>query len=71
MGYVIALAALYAAWRIVIAPRWFPYARCRRCKGRSRRGQPDAETWRYCRRCGGTGQRIRRLAPKRLRDKTR
>jgi len=52
-------AALGAAWwRLDL--RWHPYARCRWCQGR--RGRNPGSTggrWGNCRRCGGSGERLR------------
>lgn len=37
----------------------WPFANCRRCNGLGRFRSPSGRAWRPCRRCGGSGGRLR------------
>jgi hypothetical protein len=50
---VLGVAVLYLGECLV-----WPYARCPRCDG-GRMYSPDRKSWRPCRRCRGSGQRLR------------
>jgi hypothetical protein len=58
---VLAVTAFFGLTYYVGRCAWFPLAACWRCKGegkfRSLGGR--GKTWRLCRRCKGTGSRIR------------
>jgi len=51
---VLSAAAIYllACWA-------WPFAACRACHGDKRRRSPTGRSWRTCKRCKGTGQRLR------------
>ncbi len=56
-----ALAALAAG--VLVHARIWPYTRCRSCQDRRGRGWGStSEAWNRCRRCGGSGERIRPLS---------
>jgi hypothetical protein len=39
---------------------WFwPYTSCRRCGGGGRKRSPSGKNWRPCRKCKGSGTRLR------------
>jgi DnaJ-class molecular chaperone len=39
---------------------WFwPYTSCRRCGGGGRKRSPSGKNWRPCRKCKGSGMRLR------------
>lgn len=38
---------------------WWPYAACLKCDGAGRFRSPTGRAWRNCRRCGGSGTRVR------------
>ncbi len=38
---------------------WRPYADCRKCNGNPRFTSASGRSWRLCRKCGGSGSRIR------------
>jgi hypothetical protein len=56
---IIAAAVIaYGRWRLSL--RRHPYAPCRWCVGRSGRNPgSNRERWGKCRKCGGTGKRLR------------
>jgi hypothetical protein len=61
VGYLIALGAL-AAWCgwYFIACKWWPYGPCLRCIGHPGRNRgSNSRRWGNCKRCGGTGKRVR------------
>lgn len=59
-GYlIVGLIAVAAAVRYMIHCALWPLAACRRCKGGGRFHAPNGRAWRTCRKCGGTGGRIR------------
>jgi hypothetical protein len=39
--------------------RWWPYSRCWSCSGTGKSASPSGRHWRPCRRCGGSGTRVR------------
>ena len=53
-----------AFWLLVVASyalscwRW-PLTRCVKCDGKGKFARPDGRVWRECRRCKGSGKRIR------------
>lgn len=51
---VLVLAALY-----VLACIIWPFSACARCDGNGKFRSPSGKAWRNCRRCRGTGARIR------------
>lgn len=42
-----------------VACRVWPYAACRKCDGAGRFRSPSGRAWRHCRRCKGSGARVR------------
>lgn len=43
-----------------LAACWlFPFAACRRCDGSGKKRSPSGRAWRRCKRCKGTGARLR------------
>jgi hypothetical protein len=43
----------------VIACAIWPFAACRKCDGAGRFLSPSGRAWRHCRRCKGSGSRVR------------
>lgn len=37
----------------------WPFAACRRCHGDGKSRSPSGRSWRLCKRCDGTGRRLR------------
>jgi hypothetical protein len=56
---VLLLLAVLAGLGYAAACRWWPYSRCWACDGSGKRTSPGGKHWRPCRRCGGSGTRIR------------
>jgi hypothetical protein len=55
IGYGTLAAVLYGLW-----VWFFPHASCRRCSGRKGQGLGSTKyRWSRCRRCGGSGERVR------------
>jgi len=55
LGFIVlALAVGYLA-----ASTFWPYANCGKCGGGGRFRSPSGKAWRSCRRCKGTGFRLR------------
>jgi DnaJ-class molecular chaperone len=52
------IAGIVAAIGYAIACRLWPYASCRRCNG-GRKDSPSKRYWRLCKKCKGTGTRLR------------
>lgn len=42
-----------------VACKVWPYTSCRRCGGGGRKRSPSGRNWRPCRKCKGTGARVR------------
>lgn len=38
---------------------WWPFAACGKCGGAGRFRSPSGRAWRRCRRCKGSGERVR------------
>lgn len=53
-----AAAALWAVCYAVACAIW-PFKPCTRCDGRGKFPSPSGRSWRYCRRCSGTGAKLR------------
>lgn len=45
---------VYGAWCY-----WYPYMDCRRCDGNGKFRSPTGKAWRLCRKCKGSGSRVR------------
>lgn len=58
-GVVIGLAVIAAAAGYWIACAFWPFAACAWCGGDGRKKSPSGKYWRPCRRCKGTGTRVR------------
>jgi hypothetical protein len=59
-GTLIATAVgLVLAARYVIHCAWWPWAPCRRCGRSGVRWAPSGKAFRQCRRCKGSGRRVR------------
>lgn len=60
---MLTFAAVSAAilWTLgyAIACRVWPFADCRKCEGKGRFRSPSGKAWRRCRRCKGSGERVR------------
>ena len=53
-------ALLIALVVVAVISRWrWPIARCRSCRGSGRNAGSNSDRWGICRRCGGSGKRIR------------
>ncbi len=60
---VLAAFTLAAGGAVLLRGRFWPYGPCRSCQGRKGRGAGStAEAYNRCRRCGGSGERIRLAA---------
>jgi hypothetical protein len=55
----IALLALAALAVYAFACWAWPYMKCRRCKGAKVRVSPGGKAFGLCRKCGGSGSRLR------------
>ena len=53
------LVALVVAVGYVIACALWPFAACHGCSGSGKSRSPSGKAWRPCRRCKGTGARVR------------
>lgn len=55
------LVLLGVAWFLgyLAACAIWPFAKCFRCRGKTRFMSPSGKAWRTCRRCAGTGARLR------------
>ena len=56
--YLLAVALVVAGYRVARIV-WFPLTRCWRCKGEGKFRSVTGKHWRLCRRCKGTGTRVR------------
>lgn len=53
------LTFLAASGVYFLACWWFPFAACFRCDGDGKFRSRSGKAWRYCRRCKGSGNRLR------------
>jgi len=53
------LAALLWLAGYAIACWIWPFKACRRCEGNGKLRSPSGKAWRRCKRCGGSGGRLR------------
>lgn len=53
------LAALVLGGGYLIACAWWPFAACYGCDGDGKKRSPSGKAWRPCRRCKGSGARLR------------
>lgn len=58
MGTLVLLGLAVLVGYVLACAIW-PYASCWGCSGDGKRRSPSGKAWRTCRRCGGTGRRIR------------
>jgi hypothetical protein len=58
MTSVLLISALWLAGYALACAVW-PYAACGKCDGAGRFRSPSKKYWRPCRRCEGSGRRIR------------
>jgi DnaJ-class molecular chaperone len=56
---VLVLTVPLAVAGYLAACRWWPYAACWRCHGDGKKRSPTGRAWRPCKRCKGTGTRLR------------
>lgn len=56
---VVVLAVVGYAVYYVIACWLWPFAACFGCRGDGKKRSPSGKSWRYCKRCKGTGARLR------------
>lgn len=56
---VIIVGVPVAAGVYLLACWIWPFAACHRCEGLGRFRSPSGKAWRRCRRCKGTGERLR------------
>jgi hypothetical protein len=56
---VLALAAITVASGYAVAAWIWPYTNCLKCHGDGKLRSPSGRMWRRCKRCGGTGRRLR------------
>lgn len=57
-GAIIAAAVLVTVGYIVACVIW-PFTGCARCDGKGKFRSPSGRAWRKCRRCKGSGTRVR------------
>lgn len=57
-GWAILAATAWTAGYAVACAVW-PYGNCLRCGGAGRKGSPTKKYFRPCRKCKGTGTRVR------------
>lgn len=50
---------LVAGFGYVAACRIWPYTDCPKCSGRGRFLSPSGRAWRHCRKCKGSGAKVR------------
>jgi len=55
----LATLALLATAGYLLACTWWPYTACGRCHGTGKHRSPSGKAWRPCRRCKGSGRRVR------------
>lgn len=63
-GTVVAAAAVGVLGLVAFGVYWvacllWPFAACLKCDGDGKTRSPSGKTWRPCRRCDGTGRRLR------------
>jgi hypothetical protein len=58
IGWGLVAAVVGGVW-YAVACWWWPYAACGKCGGGGRFTSPSGRAWRNCRRCQGTGRRVR------------
>jgi hypothetical protein len=58
MDTVILLGLAALAGYLVVCAVW-PFAACRWCGGSGKHRSPSGKAWRPCRRCRGSGRRVR------------
>jgi hypothetical protein len=58
VGWMVAAAVVAGLW-YALHCWWWPFAACRKCKGGGRFRSGSGRSWRRCRKCGGTGERVR------------
>jgi len=56
---VTVLTGLVAGAVYWVACLLWPFASCVKCNGDGKTRSPSGKAWRECRRCGGTGRRLR------------
>jgi hypothetical protein len=61
--YVVILVLLLIGWGLFHS-RFWPWAKCVRCRGKGRLMAPGGKSWRDCPRCDGSGKRRRVFADK-------
>jgi hypothetical protein len=62
-GLLVLAGAAAVVAVLAVRGRFWPIGPCRACRRRKGRGPGStAEAWNRCRRCGGSGERIRPLA---------
>jgi hypothetical protein len=58
VGLVVAGLLLWCAGYVVACWIW-PFAACRKCDGAGKFQSPSGRAWRNCKRCKGSGKRVR------------
>lgn len=58
VGWAVAAAVVWLGGYVVACLIW-PFAACLKCKGGGRFRSPTGKAWRLCRRCKGSGTRVR------------
>lgn len=58
IGWAVAAAVVALAW-YTIACWWWPFAACLKCDGRGKFTSKSGRAWRRCRKCKGSGERVR------------
>lgn len=57
--WTLALLASTALLVYLVGCRWWPVTACRRCDGSGKVRSPNGRNWRPCKRCSGSGGRLR------------
>jgi hypothetical protein len=58
IGFGVLAAAVWLAGYVAHC-RWRPFAACLKCDGAGRFRSKSGRSWRRCRRCKGSGERVR------------
>lgn len=58
VGWVVLAAAVGGVWYAAHC-WWWPFGNCRKCDGAGRFRSASGRAWRPCRRCKGSGSRVR------------
>jgi DnaJ-class molecular chaperone len=57
LGLAAAGAVAFGCWWVSL--RWWPYTACWKCSGTGKNTGSNRQRWGDCRKCGGSGKRLR------------